>query len=369
MKQGREKRIVLLRVTSLDLCDRVQTATKKTDHCSKLLTCLMTLSILPTRLNSLHVLFAASVPRMHLTTPSTIWLVPESTCMPTSTPIVCTRLPRVLWASGRVDRGICRTSRGLAASLAATGVTLEASAASTRAAGGLRHLFIHAVPRGRAALAAKAGLLLHAALLLLFVFLLFESELVLRGVSGSWCLRGRAVSNTLLRIEASSGALRARAAATTHHGLHGHWVHAAGSAHHILRIRGPSVAVHAAAHHLRLHLLHLHWVHAAHGSHGAGHATAAGLLLSEILLHLLEILLHALPVLSHHGRGHGTVGTLLRGVLLVIVASVTIISVVTVVELVVAAELLVAAIVVAHVATWLGTLDLDRLTQNLQRLS
>jgi hypothetical protein len=189
---------------------------------------------------------------------------------------------------------------------------------------------------------------------------------MLCGVRGNW-------RRTLV---ACAWALEAWAAAAVvvalHHGLHGHWVHAAGAAHHVLGVGGARVAGAAAAHHLRLHGLHGHWVHAAHG---VGHAAAAALL-GEGLLHLLEVLLHALPVLGHHGGGHGAIGTLLGSALLVIVAAsavvvaaVTVAALVAVVELVVAAELLVAAVVVAHVASGLGALDLDGLAENLERLA
>jgi hypothetical protein len=222
----------------------------------------------------------------------------------------------------------------------------------------LRHILVHAVPRLRAAATTISALLLHAALLLLFVFLLLERELVLRGVSWTWSSRSAGAHHTCVS-----------ALLLHHHLLHLHWVHAAGAAaHHVLGVRGPGVAVHATAHHLRLHLLHLHWVHTAHAAHGVGHATA-GLLLGKVLLHLLEVLLHALPVLGHHGRCHACIAALGLLILLIVIAGIPIVAVVAIVELVVATELLVAAIVVAHVASGLGTLNFDGFAEDLQRLA
>jgi hypothetical protein len=284
--------------------------------------------------------------------------MPEPARVPASTPIIRPGLPRVLWPCGRINRRIRRATRRLTGPLSPASIASVLETSPTASTGLLVSL-IHTVP---GLLASIRALLLHPALLLLLVFLLLEGELVLRGVSWSLGAGVRAHHTLLIHAAASLG----------HHGLHGHWVHAAGSAHHVLRVGGACVAtsIGATAHHLRLHLLHWHWVHAAHGTHG-GHA--AGLLLGEVLLHLLEVLLHALPVLGHHGGGHAGLAALCLGVLLVVIATVVavvaVVTLITVVELVVASELLVATIIVTHVASRLGTLDLDGLTEDLEWLA
>lgn len=300
---------------------------------------------------------------LNLTSPSTIRVMPETPRMSASTPIVRARLTRILRSRRRINRRIRRTARRLATSLPTTGVAFKASTSSS--ATRLRHILVHALPSRGAASTAIATLLLHAALLLLFVLLLLEGELVLRRVSWSlllgigWVLARHTCVGAVEAIASSAAGAAGHVA--SHHGLHLHWVHAT---HHVLRVGGTGVAVHTAAHHL--HLLHLHRVHATHGAHGSTHA-AASLLLGEILLHLLEVLLHALPVLGHHGRRHASVGALRLGVLLVVEACI-VAALIVVVELI-ATEFLVTAIVVTHVASRLCTLDFDGLAENLERLT
>lgn len=286
--------------------------------------------------------------------------------MPSSTPIVRTRLPRVLRPRRCIDGRIRRAIRRLARSLPTSSISTESSCASSptalkavTSATRLRALLIHAIPRRRAARAAEAALLLHAALLLLLVLLLLEGELFLRGVSWSLLIAAWVrVRHTCVSARSAGTA----GAPLTHHGLHLHWIHAA-AAHHVLRVRGPCVAVHPAAIH-HCHLLHLHGIHPAHGAHAATHAA---LLLGEVLLHLLEVLLHALPVLGHHGRRHIAGGALGLSVGRVVEAAV-VAALVVVIELV-AAEFLVATIIVAHVASRLSTLDFDGLAEDLERLA
>jgi hypothetical protein len=222
--------------------------------------------------------------------------------------------------------------------------------------------------------AGGAGELLLAACLLLFVFLLFESELILSGVSWAWTTGTLAT----LRIHHTRTTLTSWASTTLHlchlhllHLLHLHWVHSTWATHH-LGVRRAIATVHTLVHHLLLHLLHLHRVHTTHGSHGVTGHTTTGLLLGEGLLHGLEVLLHSLPVLSHHGRGHGAVATLalhVSTVIVIIVAATlaTVTVVVEFVELVPAAELLVAvaSIIITHVTTRLSTLDFNLLAENL----
>jgi hypothetical protein len=216
--------------------------------------------------------------------------------------------------------------------------------------------------------------LLLAACLLLFVLLLFESELILSGVSWAW-------NGTLatLRVHHTRTTLTSWASTTLHlchlhllHLLHLHWVHTTWTTHH-LRVRGAIATVHTLIHHLLLHLLHLHRVHATHGSHGVARHTTAGLLLSESLLHGLEVLLHSLPVLSHHSRRHGAITALslhVSAAVIVVVAATlaAVVAIVELVKLVSASELLaaIAAVVVAHVATGLGALDFNLLAEDLE---
>lgn len=83
-------------------------------------------------------------------------------------------------------------------------------------------------------------------------------------------------------------------------------------------------------------------------------------------MHLLEVLLHTLPVLRHHGWSHAAIAALLLILLLIIKVSAVV--AITVAELV-TAKLLVAAVIVAHVTSWLSSLDLDGLAENLKGLS
>lgn len=291
---------------------------------------------------------------------------------PTSTSIIRPRLPRILRSRRCTHRRLRRTGRRLGATLATTRALLEVSAASTTGSGRnrrLRGVVVHAFPSGgTACAAAEAGLLLLAAGLLLFVFLLFEGKLVLGSVSGGGGGRGKL--GVLTVAVAGVAGVGLHLVHLHHlllllHLLHLHWVHAAAGpavgAHH-LGVGRAVAAGHRGAHHLLLHGGHGHWIHAAHA--------AAGLLLDEVLLHGLEVLLHALPVLGHHGRAHTAVAALRALILLIIVAAaivVVVTSIVTVVELVASTELLIVpTFVVAHVASGLGALNFDRLAENLK---
>lgn len=291
----------------------------------------------------------------------------ESTvASPAAAPVVGAGLTGILRARRRVSRRRQARIRGRRAAVVVATVPVEAATAAAAATAtlvevrGLRHVVVHALPRGRVAATSHAGSGATTAV-----------SLVKAAAPATAPAAPTLIEHLLLVVVveallASVALLAALAlAASVGHHLLLHLllhllehlrVHVRHGRRH-LAVLGAALGTTTLAH-LLLHLLHLlHLQHLHHRGVHAVHAHAA--VHSHLLLHHAHVLLHPLQVLRHDLRRHAALAHLAGHLVL---AAAALVLGAALAEF--AAPLVL--FLLAHVASRLRLLDLDRLAVDLE---